>query len=111
MAEEPTLEELKKIAERGAPEEYARELKKTITPEPEEAEALGITPTGGDRFGMAPGLKDPDALRAAIDEREPVLRGYPGEEDNPSPPAEVGTGHIGLGPAEKREDPPAEPEP
>lgn len=104
MAEEPTLDELKRIAAKGSPEEVARDLKQVVTPEPEEAERLGITPTGPRRFGMVPGTKDPDALRAAIRQREPVLRGSSDTEDNPTPPADVGTGHIGLGPAEPKRE-------
>jgi hypothetical protein len=104
MAEEPTLEELKRIAEKGSPEELEQELKKVVTPESREGERLGITPTGGRQFGMAPGLKDPDALRAAVREREPVLRGSSPDEGNPTPPAEVGTGHIGLGPTKKERE-------
>lgn len=109
MPNEPDIEELKRIAERGSPEEYERELKKAITPESEEAARLGITPTGGRRFGMAPGLKDPDALRAAIRGREPVLRGSSPDEGNPTPPGEVGTGHVGLGPAEEEGEEEAQP--
>lgn len=101
MAKEPTFEELKRISEEGSPEELERDLKKVVTPESEEVARLGITPTGGRRFGMAPGLKDPDALRAAVRQRGPVLRGTSPDEGNPTPPAEVGTGHIGLGPTEE----------
>jgi len=67
----------------------------------ESGEAVGETaPTGPWRFGSPPGRKDPAAARAAIRQREIIARGSRPDEGNPTPPADVGTGHIGLGPAE-----------
>jgi hypothetical protein len=49
---------------------------------------------------MMPGRIDSDATLAAERNRDAMSGGLRDDEGNPSPPGEVGTCHVGLGPAE-----------